>query len=157
MRGGSLPPNHTVFVGHPRQPYDAGFLLFSSGPRFRPAPEAKKTWESILASKTLSDKGGDLPDDRGMTPDEINRLIKEKAAVTSKCKSMERALVRCSGEMECAKASLALTMCVADVACPLQRGALRDALHEGGGEEEVRRCKRGGEMADDGFESLVDV
>lgn len=100
------------------------------------APEARKTWESILKSKTMSDSGGDLPSKPTFTPDEINKIIKEKGLVQDSCSSMRKALDSCPTEMDCAKASLALTMCVAAVACPLQRNALAAALREDGAEEE---------------------
>ena len=100
------------------------------------APEARKTWDHILKSKTMSDTGGDLPPKPVYTPEEINMIVKQKGLVTDKCSSLRSALDSCPNDLECAKASLALTMCVADVACPLQRNAVAAALREEGGEEE---------------------
>jgi hypothetical protein len=45
----------------------------------------------------------------------------------------------CGTDAECARASLALTMCMAGFACPLQHGALKGVLEEGeeGGKVDV--------------------
>jgi len=84
--------------------------------------ESERTWDSIIGKKATPAVVGE---------EERIRIKKSLEKIKTDCKSLQKAMDNCSSDNECAKASLALTMCMARIGCPLQHGAFRAVLDKG--------------------------
>jgi len=107
--------------------------------------ESEKVWEniqnSVLQSKKVAEaksmilKADDIPDDQkkdfnlDITDEEAKGIAKSFVTMLDTCKSNQKLINECKDEADCAKASLALTMCLAKVVCPIQQGAVSEALN----------------------------
>ena len=107
--------------------------------------ESEKVWEniqnSVLQSKKVAEaksmilKADDIPDDQkkdfnlDITDEEARGIAKSFVTMLDTCKSNQKLINECKDEADCAKASLALTMCLAKVVCPIQQGAVSEALN----------------------------
>lgn len=91
--------------------------------------ESQKTWESIISNSVRSDTGGDLPDGT-MSKSEIDKIAKQMRSIKVDCVKAQKRVDDCKDEMDCARASLALTMCMAKIACPLQHAAVVQVLEK---------------------------
>jgi len=107
--------------------------------------ESEKVWENIQNSvkeskkaaeaKSMILKPGDIPDDQkkdfnlDITDEEAKSIAKSFVKMLDTCESTQKLINECKDEAECAKASLALTMCLAKVVCPIQQGAVSEALN----------------------------
>ena len=84
--------------------------------------EAKITWNNIVSRHTPGSEKGKLGEG------EIDALNKELKTIRDSCFKQQTLVDKCSGDAECAQASLALTMCMAKFVCPLQHGAVVTVL-----------------------------
>ena len=115
--------------------------------------ESQKVWSNIQKdvqdskSKSMILKPEDIPkDQRGNNEDDDNEVssssqihISEEEAkevalsfakMIGQCQKAQKVVDKCTDEAECAKASLALTMCLAKVVCPLQQNAVAETLND---------------------------
>ena len=101
----------------------------------------KNVEESKLKSRSSGEKSmilkqEDIPEEQRedkmpeMTDDEAKEIALSFASMVGQCKSLQKVVDKCKDEAECAKASLALTMCLAKVVCPLQENAVAEALND---------------------------
>jgi len=110
--------------------------------------ESLQVWENIQhavkQSKQMSEpKSMVLPasavaeEEKDENNEEVMKLSKEEAIqvasnfskLLQQCSEARQMMNNCSSEDECAKASLALTMCMAQVVCPIQHSALSSQLN----------------------------
>eukprot|EP00979_Chaetoceros_neogracilis_P017612 scaffold10260_cov266-Chaetoceros_neogracile.AAC.25 len=107
--------------------------------------ESEKVWENIQRSveeskkpkqaKSMILKPSDIPNDQkkdfnlDITDKEAKNIAKSFVTMLDNCKSTQELVNECKGEEECARVSLALTMCLAKVVCPIQQGAVAEALN----------------------------
>ncbi len=110
--------------------------------------ESEKVWDNIQKSvresrqkaagvieeaKSMVLTQDDLPEEQrkkvmDISDDEARDIAKSFATMLDECKKIQKLVDDCKDEAECAKASLALTMCLAKVVCPLQQKAVADVL-----------------------------
>lgn len=107
--------------------------------------ESEKVWENIqksveqgkksIEAKSMILKPDDIPDDQkkdfnlDITDEEAKSIAKSFVTMLDNCKSAQELVNECKDEAECARVSLALTMCLAKVVCPIQQGAVAEALN----------------------------
>ncbi len=114
--------------------------------------ESEKVWDNIQKNveqskrsasapleKNMILKPEDIPDDQKKHPatsadidisdDEARKIAKQFVVMLDNCRSAQKVVDSCKDDDECAKASLALTMCLAKVVCPVQQDALAVALN----------------------------
>ena len=109
---------------------------------FLPTPELKaqlgesvKTWEGIIQSASKDNQHVSLPE---LSPSEVKATNKSLAQILVDCKAQQEAVAKCDSEGECAKASMALSLCMAKLVCPIQHKAVVDVLH---GKEDANSAK----------------
>jgi hypothetical protein len=111
--------------------------------------ESEKVWDNIQRSveqsknpketKSMILKQDDIPDEQkenttdnvkvDISDDEAREISKSFLSMLDKCKTAQQVVEKCKDDAECAKASLALTMCLANVVCPVQQKAVAIALN----------------------------
>mmetsp|Transcript_18332 Transcript_18332/g.25854 ORF Transcript_18332/g.25854 Transcript_18332/m.25854 type:complete len:495 (-) Transcript_18332:13-1497(-) len=95
--------------------------------------ESLKVWENIQQAakekkqKAVQEAPVALPD---ISEKEAVKLAQNFASVLKDCREAQRAVDACESEEDMARASMALTMCMAKIVCPLQHKALTDTLHD---------------------------
>mmetsp|Transcript_17784 Transcript_17784/g.22432 ORF Transcript_17784/g.22432 Transcript_17784/m.22432 type:complete len:315 (-) Transcript_17784:878-1822(-) len=115
--------------------------------------ESQKVWSNIQKNvaeskkrsspKSMILKQEDIPQDQKeqeeaeiQLPDisdaEAKEIALSFAKMVGQCQEAQKIVDACEDEAECAKASLALTMCLAKVVCPLQQNAVAKALDDEG-------------------------
>jgi len=72
------------------------------------------------------DVGGGAKD---LSIEEAKMISKNFAEMLKTCREAQRWMDECEDDGDCAKASLALTMCVGKVMCPLQHQAVTQSLN----------------------------
>lgn len=112
--------------------------------------ESQQVWANIQKnveeskkqnSKSMILKQEDLPEDQReqmkdknslpqISDAEAKEIALSFAAMIGQCRKAHKNVDACTNEDECAKASLALTMCLAKVVCPLQQSAVEKALND---------------------------
>uniref|UniRef100_A0A7S3QEP1 Holocytochrome c-type synthase n=1 Tax=Chaetoceros debilis TaxID=122233 RepID=A0A7S3QEP1_9STRA len=129
---------------------------FEKSTRFEPLPilptsdlksqigESEKVWaniqQSVQESKKVAEeksmvlKREDLPNgeivDINISDKEAKEIAKSFVTMLDQCKSVQKLVEECKDDEDCAKASLALTMCLAKVVCPLQQETVATALSD---------------------------
>jgi cytochrome c heme-lyase len=92
--------------------------------------ESVQVWQSIQQSasdKASAEKvGNDVSP--SLSEEQARTLAREFAQVMSDCRAAQRRVSECNDEMECARASMDLTVCMGKIVCPLQHTALTKAL-----------------------------
>ena len=107
--------------------------------------ESEKVWENIKKSvQDSSDEMGNGKNKRNNVVDgkreknEENVAINKKEAIAiasmfatmlKECQEAQKTVDACEDEVECTKASLALTMCMGKIICPLQHSAVAKSLN----------------------------
>ena len=96
--------------------------------------ESVKVWQSIQADVAAtrgqvngSSEATSKPD-MDLTEAKAKELSKVFDKAWTDCKEVRNALDACESELECAQASMSFTMCMAQLACPLQHKTLVEAL-----------------------------
>ncbi|GMH68777.1 hypothetical protein TrRE_jg10799 [Triparma retinervis] len=84
--------------------------------------ESERTWETIITNEKAPVV---------VSEEEKARIKKSLAKISTDCSSLEKAVSNCGSDADCAKASLALTMCMARIGCPVQHMAFRKVLDDG--------------------------
>ena len=109
--------------------------------------ESQKVWADIQRnveeskSKSMILKQDDIPQDQrkeekktkdlpNMSDEEAKEIALSFASMIGQCRSVQKVVEACKDEAECAKASLALTMCLAKVVCPLQQSVVQNVLND---------------------------
>ncbi|GMH59228.1 hypothetical protein TL16_g02783 [Triparma laevis f. inornata] len=92
-----------------------------------------RTWDSIIKNNVRSDTGGELA--TKMSKSEIDKVAKQMRSIKVDCVKVQKRVDDCTDEMDCARASLGLTMCMAKIACPLQHAAVVKVLEKDEDEE----------------------
>ena len=94
--------------------------------------ESVQVWQNIQKSAAGKGQADDDAKDASphLTEAQARTVAREFAQVVSDCRAQQRRLGECSDEMECARASMDLTVCMGKIVCPLQHGALTKALAE---------------------------
>ncbi|GMH57774.1 hypothetical protein TrLO_g10735 [Triparma laevis f. longispina] len=95
--------------------------------------ESQRTWDSIIKNNVRSDTGGELA--TKMSKSEIDKVAKQMRSIKVDCVKVQKRVDDCTDEMDCARASLGLTMCMAKIACPLQHAAVVKVLEKDEDEE----------------------
>jgi cytochrome c heme-lyase len=102
--------------------------------------EAQVTWDNIIKTAGGSN-GGSSGGSSGaeevpkLTKEEVVEVGKQLKLISDKCKKQQAAVDNAKGD-EVARASLALTMCMANFVCPLQHSAVVDVLNRSDGVED---------------------
>jgi cytochrome c heme-lyase len=110
--------------------------------------ESEKVWDNIQRNveqsknpkgtgKSMILKQEDIPDEQKensdiamkISDDEARNIAKSFVTMLANCQSAQKVVNNCKDDAECAKASLALSMCLAKVVCPVQQDALAVALN----------------------------
>jgi len=113
--------------------------------------ESEKVWANIQKSveqtKAKSDpksmvlKEADIPEEQregqsnnvesadGITDSEAKEIALSFASMLTECGETQKLVDSCKDEKECAQASLALTMCLAKIVCPVQQNAVAKAIN----------------------------
>lgn len=84
--------------------------------------ESERTWETIISNEKVPVV---------VSEEERIKAKENLKEISNKCKSLEEALSNCKTDTTCAKASLALTMCMARIGCKVQHEAFRKVLEKG--------------------------
>lgn len=93
---------------------------------------------SIQESKSMVLKQSDLPEDQrdavvlpdlNISDSQAQDIAKQFAQMLSDCKKFQKIVDTCKSEEDCTQASLALTMCLAKIMCPVQQEAVEGALN----------------------------
>jgi len=99
--------------------------------------EESKNQSNINESKSMILQQNDLPEDQRetvelpyMSDTEAKDIASSFASMISQCRKKQQILDKCKDDAECTKATLALTMCLAKVVCPLQQSAVEKALND---------------------------
>jgi len=97
--------------------------------------EADRVWKNIQANAKgenpqlhSSDKQPNVPK-RSITKDEASEFSKNLVKILNECNKTQQKLSNCSSEDECSKLTLEFTLCMANVACPIQHDAVLRSLH----------------------------
>ena len=92
---------------------------------------------SSTTEKSMVLKQEDLPEDQrdenqlpNIPDEEAKEIALSFASMIGQCRAAHKVVESCKDEADCAKASLALTMCLAKVVCPLQQSAVEEALND---------------------------
>ncbi len=114
-------------------------------------PESQKVWSNIQKNvaetkkrnspKSMILKQEDIPEDQkqqeqgesqlpNISDAEAKEIALSFANMIGQCRETQKIVDACTDEAECAKASLALTMCLAKVVCPVQQEAVAEALND---------------------------
>jgi hypothetical protein len=91
-----------------------------------------QVWQTIqqAAAGKGNAKEGDSDQSPHLTDAQARKLARDFAQVMSDCRAAQKRVTECSSEMECAQASMDLTVCMGKIVCPLQHSALTKALTE---------------------------
>jgi hypothetical protein len=96
-------------------------------------PQVKESvyvWQSIQQSAAGRGRISEeqVPDAPQLTEAQAQKLARDFAQVMSDCRAAQRRVSECEDELECARASMDLTVCMGKIVCPLQHSTLTKAL-----------------------------
>jgi hypothetical protein len=105
-------------------------------------------WEQIQASVANSKKKASVESTReeplslletisssnsqNITESQATEIAKTFALMLQNCRQAQKQVDQCSDDAECAKASLALTLCMGKIVCPLQHETVTHIIKQGG-------------------------
>ncbi|GKZ00816.1 hypothetical protein MPSEU_001033300 [Mayamaea pseudoterrestris] len=96
--------------------------------------ESIQVWQSIQKQVAAGDESETDDDSESknslprLTETQARTLAREFAQVVGDCRAAQKRVSDCSNDMECARASMDLTVCMGKIVCPLQHAALTKAL-----------------------------
>jgi len=103
----------------------------------RSVAESKGKGVNKQEPKSMVLKQSDLPDDQrdpefpdlNISDSQAQDIAKQFGQMLSDCQKYQKIVDKCKSEEECTHASLALTMCLAKIMCPVQQEAVEVALN----------------------------
>jgi exosome complex RNA-binding protein Rrp42 (RNase PH superfamily) len=104
--------------------------------------ESVAVWRGIQAAAAAKSQLKDDNDhhDQMLTETRARELSRAFSTVQSQCKTQQRALDQCETEQDYARASIDVTMCMAQTVCPLQHSALVQCLNQNDNEEAIAQA-----------------
>jgi cytochrome c heme-lyase len=105
--------------------------------------ESVAVWRGIQAAAAAakSQRKDDDDNDRSMlTETRARELSRAFFTIQSQCRTQQRALDQCETEQEYARASIDVTLCMAQTVCPLQHSALVQCLNQNDNEEAIAQA-----------------
>merc|ERR1719491_631416 len=121
--------------------------LFPTNEMIKQVNESVDVWDNIqkqAINNNAKNISNDSSNDGNMikteleihiTSEEAKLLSKSFAEVLKQCKEAKQTMENCENDEEYAQASLALSMCMAQIICPLQHKTIVKTIHEVGNNE----------------------
>lgn len=105
----------------------------------RPSPEMKSqvqesvsVWASIQAAASGKAQEGEQDSEKSfkLTKEQAEALVADFGKALKACPAQQKRLTTCKSDEDCAKASVAYTLCLAKIMCPIQHTSFTKALQD---------------------------